>query len=101
MCAQRSITHISWQIMNSIITSVYYITNKIELSLKCSRNITKRSLAEAPFHRDIDWLTISLEILRKIIIPIAMCYPSGILIQIMKMNKCKYMSYSTSVTWGS
>ena len=61
--------------MNSIITSVYYITNKIESSHRYSRSIMKRSLAEAPFHKDVDWLTTSLEVLRKIIIPIAICYP--------------------------
>ena len=86
--------------MNSIITSVYYITNKTEFSHKCSKN-KKRSLVEAPHHRDDDWLTTSLEVLRKIIITIAICYPSGIFIQIMKINKRKYMSYSISVTWGS
>ena len=59
MCAQRSVTHISQQIMNSIITSVYYITHRTELSHKYGGNITKRSLAEAPFHRDVDWLTTS------------------------------------------
>ena len=100
MCAQRSVAHISRQIMNSIITSVYYITNKTELSHKCSGS-KKRSLAEAPFHRDVDWLTTSLEVLRKIIIPIVIYYPSRIFIQIMKINKRKYVSYSTSATWGS
>ena len=74
---------------------------KTESSHKYSESIMKRSLAEAPFHRDVDWLTTSLEVLRKIIIPIAICYPSGIFIQIMKINKRKYMSYSTSVTQGS
>ena len=57
MCAQRSVTHISQQIMNSIITSVYYIMNKTELLHKYSRNN--------------------------------------------KINKHKYMAYSTSVTRGS
>ena len=100
MCAQRSVTHISRQIMNSIITSVYYITNKIELSHKYNGS-NKRSLAEAPFHRDVDWLTTSLVVPKKIIIPKVICYPFEIFIQIMKINKHKYMSYSTSVTWGS
>ena len=100
MCAQRSVTHIGRQIMSSIITNVYYITNKTKSSHKCSGN-SKRSLAEALFHRDVDWLTTSLVVLKKIIIPIAIYYPSGIFIQIMKINKRKYMSYSTSVTWGS
>ena len=86
--------------MSSIITNIYYITNKTESSHKCSGS-KKRSLAEAPFHRDVDWLTTSLEVLRKIIIPIAIYYPSKIFIQIMKINKRKYMLYSTSVTWGS
>ena len=97
MCAQRSVTHISRQIMNSIITNVYYITNKTELSHKYSGN-NKISLAEALFHWDVDWLTTSLVVLRKIIIPKVIFYPSGIFIQIMKVNKRKYMSYSTSVT---
>ena len=93
MCAQRSVTHISEQIMNSIITSVYYITNiKTKSSHRYSES-NKRSLVEAPFHRDVDWLTTSLEVLRKIIITIAICYPSGIFIQIIKINKHKYVSY--------
>ena len=100
MCAQRSVTHISRQIIDSIITRVYYITyNKTESSHKCSGSIKKRSLAEAPNHRDVNWLTTSLVFLRKIIITIY--YPSRIFIQIMKINKYKYMSYSTSVTWAS
>ena len=100
MCAQRSATHIKRQIINSIITSDYYITNKTEFSHKCSGSIMKRSLVEAPFHRDVDWLTTSLVVLRKIIIPIAICYPSGIFIQIIKINKHKYISYLTRITWG-
>ena len=80
--------------MNSIITNVYYITNK-------TAGIIKRSLAETPFHRDVDWLTTRLVILRKIVVTIAICYPSEIFTQIMKINKRKYMSYSTGVTWGS
>ena len=96
MCAQRSVTHISRQIMNSVITSVYYITNKTESSHKCSGSIKKRSLAEAPYHRDINWLTISLVILREIVITIAICYPSGIFIQVKKINKCKYIPYLAS-----
>ena len=86
--------------MNSIITNVYYITNKTELSQEYGGN-NKRSLVEAPFHRDVDWLTTTLVVLRKIIIPKAICYPSGIFIQVMKINKRKHMSYSTSVTRGS
>ena len=43
MCAQRSVTHISRQIMNSIITNVYYITNMTELSHKYSGNNKKIS----------------------------------------------------------
>ena len=79
--------------MNSIITSVYYITNnKTESPHKYSGNIKKRYLAEAPYHRDVNWLTTSLVILREIVITIAICYPSGIFIQIMKINKRKYMS---------
>ena len=101
MCAQRSVTHISRQIINSIITSVYYITNKTESSHKCSGSINKRSLAEAPYHKDVNWLTTSLVILREIVITIAICYPSRIFIQIMKINKRKYVSYSTIVTWSS
>ena len=42
MCAQRSVTHISRQIINSIITNVYYITNRIELSHKYSGNNNKK-----------------------------------------------------------
>ena len=81
MCAQRSITHISRQIINSIIISVYYITNnKTESSHKCSGSIKKRSLMEAPYHRDVNWMTTSLVILRKIVITIAIYYPSGIFI---------------------
>ena len=75
------------QIINSIITSVYYITNnKTGSSHKYSGSIKKRSLAEAPYHRDVDWLTTSLVVLRKIIYTKAICYPSGIFIQIMKIN---------------
>ena len=87
--------------MNSIITSVYYITNKTDSSHKCCGSIKKRSLVEAPYHKDVNWLTTSLVILREIVITIAIGYPSEIFIKIMKINKCKYMSYSTSVTWGS
>ena len=102
MYVQRSVTHISRQIINSIITNVYYITNnKTESSHKYSGSIKKRSLVEAPYHRDVNWLTTSLVILMKDVIIVAICYPSGIFIQIMKINKCKYVSYSTSVTWSS
>ena len=49
LCAPRDQSHISRQIINSIIASVYYITNnKTESSHKCSGNIKKRSLVEAP-----------------------------------------------------
>ena len=75
--------------------------NKTESSHKYSGSIKKRSLVEAPYHRDVNWLTTSLVILREVIITMAIYYPSGIFIQIMKINKRKYMSYSTSVTWGS
>ena len=51
--------------------------NKIEYSHKCSGDINKRSLTEAPYHRDVNWLTTSLVILREIVITIAICYPSG------------------------
>ena len=98
MCAQRSVTHISQQIMNNIITSVYYIINKTEFSHKGSGS-KKISLAEGPYHRDVNWLTTSLVILREIVI--AICYSSRFFIQVMKIDKRKYMSYSTSVTWGS
>ena len=67
-------------------------------------NIAKyeeKSLVEAPYHRDVNWLTTSLVILRKVVITIAIYYPSGIFIQIMKINQRKYVSYSTSVIWGS
>ena len=43
MCAQRLVTHISQQIINSIITSVYYImNNKTESSHKYSRSIKEK-----------------------------------------------------------
>ena len=74
--------------------------NRTELSHKYSES-NKRSLTEAPFHRDVNWLTTSLVILKKVIITIAIFYPSRIFIQIMKINKRKYVTYSTSVTWGS
>ena len=76
-----------------------FITSRIRQSYYIIiTKVIKRSLAEAPFHRDVDWLTTSLVVLGKIIIPEAICYPSGIFIQMMKINKHKYMSYSTSVT---
>ena len=59
---------------------------------------------EAPSHRHVNWLTTILEILREILVVVithAICYPFGIFIQIKKINKCKYISYLTSVTWGS
>ena len=56
MCAQRSVTHISRQIMNSIIIIVYYIMNKTESSHKCSGSAKKNSLAEAPYHSDVNKL---------------------------------------------
>ena len=74
--------------------------NKTELTHKYSGK-NKRSLAEALFYRDVDWLTISLVVLRKIIIPKAICYPSRIFIQVMKINKRKYIAYLTIITWGS
>ena len=61
----------------------------------------EKSLTEAPYHREVNWLTTSLVILRKVVITITICYPSRIFIQIIKINKRKYASYSTSVTWGS
>ena len=73
---------------------------KTMYSYRYSGSIKERSLAEAPYHRDVNWLITSLVILKEIIITIAICYPSGIFIQIMKINKRKYVSYSTSVTWG-
>ena len=62
-----------------------------ESSHKYSGSIRKRSLVEAPYHRDINWLTTSIVILREIIITIAICYLSEIFIQIMKINKRKYI----------
>ena len=41
-------------------------------------------------------MTASLKILRKLFIPVVICYPSGILIQIKKINKRKYIPYLTS-----
>ena len=99
MCAQRLVTYISRQIMNSIITSVYYIiNNKTETSHKYSGSIKKRSLTEAPCHRDVNWLTISLVILRKVIITVVIYYPSRGFVQIMKINKHKYILYLTNIT---
>ena len=45
-------------------------------------------------------MTTSVVILRKVVITIAIYYPSGIFVEIIKINKHKYVSYSTSVTWG-
>jgi len=59
---------------------------------------------EAPSHRHVNWLTTRLEILKEVLVVVithAICYPSGIFIQIKKINKCKSTSYLTSVTWGS
>ena len=48
MCAHRSITHISQQIINSIITSVHYITNnKTEFSHNYSESIKKKISRES------------------------------------------------------
>ena len=76
------------------------MNNKTESSHKYSGNIKKRSLVEAPYHRDVNWLTTSLVIRREIVITIAICYLSGIFIQIIKINKYKYISYLTKITWG-
>ena len=54
----------------------------------------------ALYHRDVNWLTTSLVILREIVITIAICYPSSIFIQIIKINKRKYISYSTKCNMG-
>ena len=81
-----------------------FITSRIirqSLHITVAEVSKKRSLMEAPFHRDVDLLTTSLVVLRKVVITIAVYYPSGIFIQIIKINKHKYVSYSTSVTWGS
>ena len=103
MCAQRSITHKPTNyreyhhkclLHNDISQSLY--TNIAE--------IKDNSRMEAPSHRHVNWLTTSLEILREVLIVVithAICYPSGIFIQIKKINKCKYTSYLTSITGGS
>ena len=44
----------------------------------------------------VNWLTTSLIILREILIPVVICYPSGIFIQVKKINKCKYIPYLAS-----
>ena len=43
----------------------------------------------------VNWLTTRLIIHRKLLIPVVICYPSGIFIQIKKINKRKYFLYST------
>ena len=78
-----------------------FITSRIRQSYHINiAGIVKRSLVEAPHHKDVDWLTTSLVVLRKIIIPMVICYLSGIFIQIIKINKHKYMSYLTRITWA-
>ena len=44
----------------------------------------------------VNWLTTSLKILWEFLIPVVICYPSGIFIQIKKINKCKYIPYLAS-----
>jgi len=107
LCVPRDQSHISRQIIGSIITSVtsvYYMTLISQSLYKNKVEIKGNSCMEAPTHRHVNWLTTRLEILRevlKVVITHAICYPSGIFIQIKKINKCKYISYLTSVTWGS
>jgi hypothetical protein len=52
----------------------------------------------APYHMDINWLTTSLVILGEIVITIAIYYPSWNFIQVIKINNCRYISYSTRIT---
>ena len=44
----------------------------------------------------VNWLTTSLIILREILIPVVICYPFGIFIQVKEINKCKYIPYLAS-----
>ena len=44
------------------------------------RKYKEKSLVEAPYHRDVNWLTTSLVILRKVVITIAIYYPSRIFV---------------------
>jgi len=96
LCVPRDQSHISQQIIWSIITSVYYITVKSQSLYTNIEEIKHNSRVEAPSHRHVNWLTTSLEILREVLVVVithAICYPSRIFIQIDKINKHKYISY--------
>jgi hypothetical protein len=103
MCAQRSITHkltnykgcIIINVITSRLLSHSLYNNEAEVKYKNSHGSSN--------HRHIDWLTASLVIFREVevVTTCTICYPSGIFIQVRKINKRKYISYSTSVTWGS
>ena len=49
----------------------------------------------------VDWWTTSQVILRNLNITVIICYPSGIFVQVVKINKHKYISYLTIITWDS
>jgi hypothetical protein len=103
MCAQRSITHKLRNFKGCIITNV--ITSRL-ITHSLYNNIAEvkyKNSRGSSNHRHIDWLTVSLVIFRKVevVTTCSICYPSGIFIQVRKINKRKYISYSTSVTWGS
>jgi hypothetical protein len=104
MCAQRSIIHKLTNYNGSIITNVItsrYLTHSLNTNVAEVKIINSRGSSN---HRHIDWLTASLVIFREVGVVVTIttiCYPSGIFIQVRKINKRKYISYSTSVTWGS
>ena len=64
-------------------------------SYTSQRKIKDNSLTWNTITRKVNWLTTSLIILRKFLIPVVICYPSGIFIQIKKINKHKYFPYLT------
>ena len=58
-------------------------------SYTSQRKIKDNSLSWNIITGKVNWLTTSLIILRKFLIPVVICYPSGIFIQIKKINKRK------------
>ena len=64
-------------------------------SYTSQRKIKDNSLSWNTIIGKVNWLTISLIILRKLLIHVVICYPSGIFIQIQKVNKRKYFPYLT------
>ena len=86
--------------MNSIITNVYYITNKTELLHKYSegnKNISRGS-SISQGRRLVDHKSSSPQENHH---TQSHLLPIQDFIQIMKINKRKYMSYSTSLKQGS